>query len=256
MNYSGHHRLTSGAKCADTLESNGAEIFTTGVFDILHRGHLNILTQAAALGELIVGIMTDQGVEDTKGSRPSSPSRNVTRRSALCRSCQRSSTTRTSISAATTPRSSPISSCRVTTGCFPRIAARRRSSFCATTASAWCCCRAREGISSTEIRRRVARSGRRDEQFLRDRLRMVPLDDAAPLRGARRGQGGATGREDAGRTRVLQSGCRSCASCIVIDGANRLEALKRLGAKARALRASTTTRMSICWAMCSSSTTA
>ena len=45
-------------------------IFTTGVFDILHRGHLNILTQAAALGDLVVGIMTDQGVEDTKGTRP------------------------------------------------------------------------------------------------------------------------------------------------------------------------------------------
>ena len=38
-------------------------VYTTGVFDILHRGHLNILTQAAALGELTVGIMTDQGVQ-------------------------------------------------------------------------------------------------------------------------------------------------------------------------------------------------
>jgi hypothetical protein len=45
-------------------------VYTTGVFDILRRGQLNILTQAAAPGELTVGVMTDQGVEDTKGLRP------------------------------------------------------------------------------------------------------------------------------------------------------------------------------------------
>ena len=41
-------------------------VYTTGVFDLLHRGHLNILTQAAALGDLFVGIMTDMVRGGTK----------------------------------------------------------------------------------------------------------------------------------------------------------------------------------------------
>lgn len=46
--------------------------FTNGCFDILHEGHLEILSQAAALGDiLVVGVNTDASVKKLKGeSRP------------------------------------------------------------------------------------------------------------------------------------------------------------------------------------------
>lgn len=43
-------------------------VFTNGCFDILHHGHLDILTKAADLGDiLIVGLNTDQSVKRLKG---------------------------------------------------------------------------------------------------------------------------------------------------------------------------------------------
>lgn len=47
-------------------------VFTNGCFDILHRGHLEYLIQAASLGHhLIVGINSDESVSRLKGpSRP------------------------------------------------------------------------------------------------------------------------------------------------------------------------------------------
>ena len=42
--------------------------FTNGCFDILHQGHLEILAQAATLGDiLVVGINTDASVKKLKG---------------------------------------------------------------------------------------------------------------------------------------------------------------------------------------------
>ncbi len=43
-------------------------VFTNGCFDILHEGHLEILSQAAVLGDiLVVGINTDASVKKLKG---------------------------------------------------------------------------------------------------------------------------------------------------------------------------------------------
>ena len=43
--------------------------FTNGCFDILHEGHLEILSQSAALGDiLVVGINTDNSVKKLKGA--------------------------------------------------------------------------------------------------------------------------------------------------------------------------------------------
>jgi D-beta-D-heptose 7-phosphate kinase/D-beta-D-heptose 1-phosphate adenosyltransferase len=51
---------------------NKTIVFTNGVFDILHKGHIASLTQAASLGHiLIVGVNADESVKKLKGpSRP------------------------------------------------------------------------------------------------------------------------------------------------------------------------------------------
>ena len=51
---------------------NKTIVFTNGVFDILHRGHIEYLNEAKKLGDiLIVGINSDKSVKKIKGeSRP------------------------------------------------------------------------------------------------------------------------------------------------------------------------------------------
>ena len=50
-------------------------VFTNGVFDLLHAGHVRYLRQARALGDaLIVGLNSDRSVRATKGpGRPLTP---------------------------------------------------------------------------------------------------------------------------------------------------------------------------------------
>jgi D-beta-D-heptose 7-phosphate kinase/D-beta-D-heptose 1-phosphate adenosyltransferase len=50
-------------------------VFTNGVFDLLHPGHVRYLTQARALGDLlVVGINSDRSVRANKGpDRPITP---------------------------------------------------------------------------------------------------------------------------------------------------------------------------------------
>ena len=44
-------------------------VFTNGCFDILHRGHIQYLAQAAELGDLLlIGLNTDESVKKLKGS--------------------------------------------------------------------------------------------------------------------------------------------------------------------------------------------
>ena len=46
-------------------------IYTAGVFDLLHRGHLNFLWQAKQLGDiLVVGVVSDSGCFNYKGVFP------------------------------------------------------------------------------------------------------------------------------------------------------------------------------------------
>jgi rfaE bifunctional protein nucleotidyltransferase chain/domain len=50
----------------------GRVVFTNGVFDLLHPGHVDVLTQARSLGSaLVVGINSDASVQRLKGpTRP------------------------------------------------------------------------------------------------------------------------------------------------------------------------------------------
>jgi D-beta-D-heptose 7-phosphate kinase/D-beta-D-heptose 1-phosphate adenosyltransferase len=58
------------ARKVQSLKKEGHRIvFTNGCFDILHRGHVNLLNQAKALGDvLIVGINSDDSIRRLKGS--------------------------------------------------------------------------------------------------------------------------------------------------------------------------------------------
>jgi len=59
----------------DSREARKKIVFTNGVFDLLHPGHLRYLTQARALGDLlIVGVNSDRSVRANKGAtRPITP---------------------------------------------------------------------------------------------------------------------------------------------------------------------------------------
>ncbi len=66
----------SFAALADSLRADGKRVvFTNGVFDILHVGHLRYLEAARALGDaLLIGVNADESVRRLKGpSRPINP---------------------------------------------------------------------------------------------------------------------------------------------------------------------------------------
>lgn len=70
------HTIEEGAALATGLREQGRRIvFTNGVFDILHPGHLRYLQHARSLGDaLIVGLNADASVRRNKGpQRPINP---------------------------------------------------------------------------------------------------------------------------------------------------------------------------------------
>ena len=70
------HTIEEGAALATGLREQGRRIvFTNGVFDILHPGHLRYLQHARSLGDaLIVGLNADSSVRRNKGpERPINP---------------------------------------------------------------------------------------------------------------------------------------------------------------------------------------
>lgn len=59
----------SARELADLLHNQGGTlVFTNGCFDILHRGHIDYLSKAAALADrLVIGLNTDASVSRIKG---------------------------------------------------------------------------------------------------------------------------------------------------------------------------------------------
>jgi len=66
---------TCARAIADWRASGERIVFTNGVFDVLHRGHVEYLEEARALGDrLVVGVNTDASVRRLKGEgRPIVP---------------------------------------------------------------------------------------------------------------------------------------------------------------------------------------
>lgn len=69
------HATDDLAPLIDAARACGTVVFTNGVFDILHAGHVTYLQEARALGDvLIVGMNSDASVRRLKGpSRPVNP---------------------------------------------------------------------------------------------------------------------------------------------------------------------------------------
>jgi rfaE bifunctional protein nucleotidyltransferase chain/domain len=70
------HSRDSIAQEARRLQASGKKVvFTNGCFDVLHLGHLDLLTRARALGDaLVVAINSDSSVRRLKGpNRPVFP---------------------------------------------------------------------------------------------------------------------------------------------------------------------------------------
>jgi hypothetical protein len=87
-----------------------------------------------------------------------------------------------------------------------------------------------DGISTTEIRKRVARSGRRDERFLRERLQMVPTQQLKRFEAHDETKVERLMAQIL-KERVFFNPISVVRELIVIDGANRFEALRRLDAR-------------------------
>jgi D-beta-D-heptose 7-phosphate kinase/D-beta-D-heptose 1-phosphate adenosyltransferase len=64
------NRDDAARKCFLERVRGGTAVFTNGVFDILHRGHLEYLQAARNLGNiLIVGLNSDESVRKIKGPK-------------------------------------------------------------------------------------------------------------------------------------------------------------------------------------------
>lgn len=68
-------RQQASAFAAHIRATGGRVVFTNGVFDLLHPGHIRYLSDARALGDaLIVGVNSDRSVRANKGpARPITP---------------------------------------------------------------------------------------------------------------------------------------------------------------------------------------
>ena len=71
----GWTRIQTIDKVRHWKESGEKIVFTNGCFDIIHAGHIHLLTEAKNLGDrLLIGLNSDQSVQNLKGpDRPLNP---------------------------------------------------------------------------------------------------------------------------------------------------------------------------------------
>jgi D-beta-D-heptose 7-phosphate kinase/D-beta-D-heptose 1-phosphate adenosyltransferase len=72
-------KIMPWTRAADWRRAAGRVVFTNGVFDLLHPGHVDVLLAARALGDaLLVGVNSDASVRRLKG--PTRPIRSAAER--------------------------------------------------------------------------------------------------------------------------------------------------------------------------------
>jgi len=206
------------------------KVMSSGVFDVLNAGHINILTQASRLGDyLIVGIQSDESVRNQKGRYPIL---NIEERKAQ-------------INALSFVDEivvyDDIDQRALWDRIQPNIVAQGEDytqNADRTKALAYLKEKGIElhliprtpGISSTEIKKRILHSGMKDPEHLRN-IKLLSVDDLCLYE-----------EYDEPKVQVLMKKIQSEGvfktpisvgvmndRYIVVDGVNRLEAVKRLG---------------------------
>lgn len=214
-------------------------VLSFGVFDVLHVGHLNILTSARALGEkLIVAVQDDAGVREHKGQPP------ILTTSECMEQVRALPFVDSVIDYSSGEGRDSVAICReqrpdiVVQGDDWLYSADRAEmlAYFKETRTRLILLPRTEHISSTEIKRRISDTARRDDEVLKN-LQLLSIDalslyeeyDEAKVENLQ-----AKIAEDGvffNPITVAAANDEGHSLRIVVDGANRLEALRRLGAK-------------------------
>jgi cytidyltransferase-like protein len=204
-------------------------IYTTGVFDLLHKGHINVLTQASALGSLVVGVMSDEGVFLSKNKYPVfSTQERIEQLESLpfvSRVVSYDSTNQI-------PQYKEIKPDVIVQGddWFHSADRTLELEYIKKNNVRLILLPRTEGVSTTEIRKRVERSVRRDNDLILNNLSLVKID---VLKSYEEFEESKVLKlvEKIKKEGVFFNPISIVREMVVIDGNNRLEALKRLGCR-------------------------
>lgn len=215
------------------------KVLSFGVFDVLHVGHLNVLTSARALGEtLVVAVQDDAGVLASKGQ---APVLTLAERADQLRALPFIDSV---IEYSAGEGADAVAVCRrerpeiVVQGDDWLHSAERNEilEFFRETKTRLILLPRTEHISSTEIKRRIADGARRDDDVLKS-LRLLPIGELSQYEEYDEAKVQSLVRK------ITQDGvffnpitvatwnADGPGLHIVVDGANRLEALRRMDAK-------------------------
>lgn len=208
------------------------KIMSSGVFDVLNLGHINILTQAKKIGDyLVVGIQSDESVKKFKGSTP------------ILRTQERIDQVKALPFVDEIVVYDDIDQRGIWSDIKPDVivqgddyihSADRTESikFLKENNIRLVLLPRTQGISSTEIKKRILIENRKDIEHFKN-LKMLAVEDLSVYEEYDRN------KVDYLKKKIIQEGCfdRPIAIGItekfkiVVDGNNRLQALKELGYK-------------------------